>query len=166
MGFSRQEYWSRLPFPSPGELPNLRIETRSLPHCRQMLYQLSYKGSPAYKTGRALKHRTGSCLYCALMATPNFTFCFKVSIHESWTTSWPKPQSWLKNFISRLPWWLSRYRICLQCRRTGFSPWVGKFPWRRDRLPTSVLLPGESHGQRSLVGYSSWGRKSQTRLSD
>jgi len=32
--------------------------------------------------------------------------------------------------------------------------WVGKILWRRERLPTPVFLPGESHGQRSLVGYS------------
>ena len=32
-------------------------------------------------------------------------------------------------------------------------------PWRRERLPTPVLLPGESHGQKSLEGYSPWGRK-------
>ena len=31
------------------------------------------------------------------------------------------------------------------------------FPWRRAWHPTSVLLPGESHGLRSLVGYSPWG---------
>ena len=30
---------------------------------------------------------------------------------------------------------------------------------RREWLPTPVVLPGESHGQRSLAGYSSWGRK-------
>ena len=30
MGFSRQEYWSGLPFPSPGDLPDPRIEPRSL----------------------------------------------------------------------------------------------------------------------------------------
>ena len=36
MGFSRQEYWSGLPFPSPGDLPNPGIEP-GLPHCRQML---------------------------------------------------------------------------------------------------------------------------------
>ena len=35
-------------------------------------------------------------------------------------------------------------------------PWVGKIPWRREWLPTPVFLPGESHGQRSLVGYSPW----------
>ena len=32
-------------------------------------------------------------------------------------------------------------------------------PWRREWQPTPVLLPGKSHGQRSLVGYRPWGRK-------
>ena len=36
---------------------------------------------------------------------------------------------------------------------------VGKIPWRRKWQPTPVFLPGESHGQRSLVGYSPWGHK-------
>ena len=36
----------------------------------------------------------------------------------------------------------------------GFDPWVRKIPWRRKWQPTPVFLPGESHGQRSLVGYS------------
>ena len=46
-----------------------------------------------------------------------------------------------------------------QCRRCRFSPWVGKIPWRRAQQSTPVFLPGESHGQRSLVGYSPWGCK-------
>ena len=41
----------------------------------------------------------------------------------------------------------------------GFSPWVRKILWRREWLPTPVLLPGKSHGQRSLEGYRPWGRK-------
>ena len=41
----------------------------------------------------------------------------------------------------------------------GFSPWVRKIPWSREWQPTPVLLPGESHGQRSTVGYSPWGCK-------
>ena len=49
--------------------------------------------------------------------------------------------------------------ICLQCGRPGFDPWVGKIPWRRKWQPTPVLLPGKSHGQRSLAGCSPWGRK-------
>ena len=41
--------------------------------------------------------------------------------------------------------------------RPGFYPWVGKVPWRRkwQQQPTPVLLPGKSHGWRSLAGYSS-----------
>ena len=38
--------------------------------------------------------------------------------------------------------------------RHGLNPWVWKIPWRRAREPTPAFLPGESHGQRSLVGYS------------
>ena len=49
--------------------------------------------------------------------------------------------------------------MCLQCGRPRFNPWVGKIPWRKKWQPTPVLLPGKSHGQRSLVGYGSWGHK-------
>ena len=48
---------------------------------------------------------------------------------------------------------------CRSCRRRRFDPCVGEIPWRRAGQPTLVFLPGESHGQRSLVGYSPWGRK-------
>ena len=48
---------------------------------------------------------------------------------------------------------------CRRCKRRGFDPWVGKIPWRRKWLPTPVFLPGELHGQRSLVGYNPWGCK-------
>ena len=39
----------------------------------------------------------------------------------------------------------------------GLIPVLGRSPGGRERLPTPVFLPGESHGQRSLVGYSPWG---------
>ena len=58
--------------------------------------------------------------------------------------------------LKGLPWWLRQQRIYLQCRRPGFGPWVGKICWRRKWQPTSVFLPGESHGQRSLAGHSRW----------
>ena len=41
-----------------------------------------------------------------------------------------------------------------RCRRCGFSPWVGKIPWRRAWQPTPVFLPGEYYRQRSLAGYN------------
>ena len=53
-----------------------------------------------------------------------------------------------------LPQWLR-----LQCRRLRFNPRVKKILWRREWLPTPIFLHGESHGQRSLEGYSPWGHK-------
>ena len=58
--------------------------------------------------------------------------------------------------IPGLSWWL---RWSPAKRGPGFDPWVGKIPWRREQLPIPVFLPRESHGQRSLVGYSPWGCK-------
>ena len=40
------------------------------------------------------------------------------------------------------------------CRRHGFDPWIRKISCRRTWKPTPVFLPGEPHGQESLVGYS------------
>ena len=48
---------------------------------------------------------------------------------------------------------------CRRHQRRGFNPWAGKIPWRRKWQPTLVSLPGKSHGQRSLAGYSPWGHK-------
>ena len=58
-----------------------------------------------------------------------------------------------------LLWWLSDKESTCQCKRHRFNPWIGKIPWRRKWQPTPLLLLGKSHGQRSLVGYSPWGRK-------
>ena len=66
---------------------------------------------------------------------------------------------WDDSWTLGLPWWLRQQSICLQCRRPGFDPCVGKILWRRQWQLTPVLLPGESHGQRSLISYSPWDRK-------
>ena len=47
-------------------------------------------------------------------------------------------------------------------RENGFDPWVRKIPWRRKLQPTPVFLPGKSHGQKILVGYSPWHHKRDT----
>ena len=61
-----------------------------------------------------------------------------------------------------LPRWLRGKESSCQCRkgrRHGFNPWVRKILWRREWQSTPVFLPGESHGQRSLVSHSLWSHK-------
>ena len=58
-----------------------------------------------------------------------------------------------------LPWSLSDKESTCQCRRCGFDPRVGKVPWRRKWQSTPIFLPGKSHGQRSLAGYSPQGHE-------
>ena len=60
-------------------------------------------------------------------------------------------------FLVRLLGWCSGKEFacqCKRCRRCEFTPWVGKILWSRKWQPTPVFLPGKSHGQRSLAGYS------------
>ena len=61
-----------------------------------------------------------------------------------------------------LPRWLSGEESACNAgdaKTLRFDPWVGKIPWNRKWQPTPVFLPGESHGGKSLVGYSPWGHK-------
>ena len=69
-------------------------------------------------------------------------------------------------FIHGLPSGLSGKESTCHCRRCGFDPWVEENIWRRAWLPTPVLLPGESHGQRSLGAAVHGVAMSQTGLSD
>ena len=68
-------------------------------------------------------------------------------------------RKWKHAVFFCLPRQLSGKESTCQCRRCGFSPWVGKIPWLRKWQPTPVFLSGESHGWRGLVGYSPWGWK-------
>ena len=65
MEFSRSEYWSGLPFPSPGDLPNPGMESRS-PALQQILYQLNHQGSPN-KGEKGFKNKNRNC---SLRLTP------------------------------------------------------------------------------------------------
>ena len=81
MGFSRQEYWSGLPFPSPADLPDPGIEHGS-PACRQTLYSLSHQGSPF----------TRACFPVSCL-----TSCFFISLdHSAFIPS--------KHKLQGLPW--------------------------------------------------------------
>ena len=89
----------------------------------------------------------------------------------------PLQYSYLENLMDGEAWWAAIYGVAqswtrlkrlssssgkesaCQCRRLRFDPWIRKIPWRRKWQPTPVFLPGESHGQRSLAGYSPRGHK-------
>ena len=61
-----------------------------------------------------------------------------------------------------LPRWLRGKESACQygrCKKGRFNPWVEKIPWRRKWQPTPVFLPGQSHGQRCLVGCTTWSHK-------
>ena len=88
---------------------------------------------------------------------------FNFNVFNYFLTIRVQLKSFVTNIISvGLPWWLSIKESTCQCRRSRFNPWVGKIPWRNKWLLIPVFLPGESYGQRSLVGYSRWGHKSRT----
>ena len=74
-----------------------------------------------------------------------------------------RPWRWvLLSLFGGFPGGASGKEPASQCRRhksCRFNPWVEKIPWRRAWQPTPGVLPGESHGQRSLVGYSPWGHR-------
>ena len=102
-----------------------------LQHCRQILYQLRYERSP-YSNRWAKYSRAVTMIVNKIK---------HLKIYQG------------------LPWWSNGKESALQYRGCRFNPWVGKVPWRRKWQPTPVFLPGESHGLRSLVGYSPQGRR-------
>ena len=77
------------------------------------------------------------------------------------------------DIFTGFPRWRSVKEPACQCRGPGcrvgwgwgcgwgavFHPWIRKFPWRRKWQPTLVFLPGKSHEQKRLAGYSPWGCK-------
>ena len=105
------------------------------------------------------------------------SICISLIIHDIEWCSWSSDSSSEKRLsplcssFSRffgtsgffvVPRWYSGKEYACQCRRCkrhGFNPWVRKILWRREWQSIPGLLPGESHGQRSLVGYGAWGHK-------
>ena len=88
MGFSRQDYWSRLPYPPPGDLPNPGIETQFSHVASRFFYRLSHQGSPLFPKGKSatlfllIAGSRFSCNQCILGATiiiwdfsRRFNFC-------------------------------------------------------------------------------------------
>ena len=93
--------------------------------------------------------RKKTCLYNVFLSKGKMMSL--ISAQGSWR--WLTILSYSRISVG-LPWWLSGKEITRQFRGYRFDPWVRKTPWRRKWLLTPVFLPGESHGEGSLAGYS------------
>ena len=122
MGFSRQEYWSGLPFPFPRDLPNPGIEPRSpaLQIDGETVADFLFGGSKITTDGDC-SHEIKRCFLLGRKVMTNVDSIFKIR-----DITLPTKVHLVKG-------------------------------QRRRWHPTPVLLPGESHGQRSLRGHSPWG---------
>ena len=109
--------------------------------------------APRNSDSVCLEWSPGLCIW----NQPSKSFCCRWCTHNTLETL-----LWEMDF----PGGASGKGSACRCRRCGFHPCIQKIPWRRKWQPTSVFLPGKSHGQGSLVGYSPWGCKSRTRFSD
>ena len=120
MEFSRQEYWSGLPFTSPGDLPNSVIKP----------------ASPALAGGFFTTEPPGK-LHPSVLPDP-------FSLGRIYTQA-----SLMAQTVKNLP----------AKQETRIRSLFLEDPLEEGMAKTPVFLPRESHGQRSLAGYSPWGRK-------
>ena len=118
--------------------------------------------------GRSPGGGNGNLLQCSCLGNPMGQWSFWWATVHGVTKSWTR----LSDFTFFLYTYMgfpggasAKEPTCQRRRhnRHGFDPWVGKIPWRREWQPTPVFLPGESHGQRRLAGYSPWDRKESDR---
>ena len=139
-----------------------------LPHCSQILYQLRHKGSPrilewvAYPFSRYLPDsgiELGSpALWTELSGKPKTHSEVKLYSEEKYIL---KPSFTIYYIYSDYMYRNEDFSQLYKLYKIYYVlyPWVGKIAWRRGWHPTPVFLSGESHGQRSLAGYSPCGHK-------
>ena len=161
MGFSRQEYWSGLPCPPPGDLPNPGIKPESLHllHCRQILYTLSHPGSPGtiipwFSHGHTIWGNI------ELKSIISITWCqdfWKLSVLICMVNSY------------RLPQWLSsKESTCKAGDRGDVSsvPGVGRWPGGGKDNPLQYSHLGNPMDRGTWQAAVHQVPKSQTRLSE
>ena len=140
----------------PGHLQGLRLEDRQgnvwVRWRERAVQQSPASAEPQHSSGPSQGQHPPSALEQGLMAPPD------VSCRDPARCRLKRNKASLSE-PKRLSKWLSGKESACQCRRLRFDPWVGEMPWWRKWQHIPVFLPGESQGQRSLVGYNPWGRK-------
>ena len=119
-GFSRQEYWSGLPFPSPGDLPDSGIEPTF----------------PALQVDSLLSEPPGKSPQCSDITKSQLLLGRKLRYTDA-----PPPrqasicQSKVLLSMEGLPWWLNGKESACQCRRHRFELWIRKPPGEGSGYP-------------------------------
>ena len=149
LGFSRQEHWSGLPFPSPMHESESEVTQSCMTLSDPMDCSL-----PASSIHGIFQASTGVGCHCSNWlgkansfgphtVLPNMLFnAFMNTFYACFYPSLGFPRG------SEV-----KESAC-NAGDGGFKLWIGKILCRRAWQPTPVFLPGESHGQRSLAGYS------------
>ena len=166
MGFSRQEYWSGLPFLPPGESSWPKDQT-----CISCVSCIAGRFFTRWATWEA-------CWECShflnmLILTSEILFsCWGAHVSIFWTLGFSACSNVIWDFLSiiskeiisetsilraSLVTQLVKNLPAMHETRVWSSGW--KIHWRRKWQPTQVFLPGEFHVQRSLAGYSPWDHK-------
>ena len=148
MEFSRQEYWNGLPFPSPGDLLDPRIEPGSPVLAGRFFYYLSHQGSPL----TILKVLTN--IFQVLGCQGKF-YVFSISCC-------PNCHGGCRYAQKGFPGSTNGKESACNVRDTGSISGSGRCPGEGNGL-ISVILPGEFHGQSRLVSYTPWGCKESDR---
>ena len=130
----------------------IRKSSKSLRHQRRNIEALPgfYKGSEVWPSCQPNPIRAGVLLTLTYLAV---FFILLVRLSKQKLKSIPYA------IFKVSPWCLSGKETAYQCRRQRFNPCIRKIPWSWQWQPTPVFLPGKSHCQRSLTGYSPWGYK-------
>ena len=103
MGFYRQEYWSGLPFPSPGDLPNHENqENLGLPHCRQILYWTTRELPGNYQ---------GSTTRESLVTYSSIRPEWVKDVKRFNSTCYIVSQKQIQDTIANICWWLTTYQV-------------------------------------------------------
>ena len=155
MEFSRQEYWSWLPFPTPGDLPDPGIEPTSL-----VSPALTGRSFTTALPGKPLSFFLGDPKYYSHTGPRTHT-------HLTSRARWSRDVPWVTTTKMRVPDTYKGFpgdtggkEPTCQCRRCRFDPWVGKIPWRRVWQPAPIFLPGESHDRGAWWDPGcQWGHK-------
>ena len=167
MGFSRQEYWSGLPFPIPGNLPNPGVKPKS-PALAGGFFTTESIVQTLFSDGGKIQ----------IVTEPPTGAWAKVSAqdaarHSQKPANHPHEQNWgsvqtlhtgimcLLYLAAGSPGGSAGKESVCSAGDPGLTPGSGRSPGEGNGHPLqcSCLVHGESHGQRSLAGYSPWGHK-------